>query len=203
MLRLQDDFIHTLELSKSKFICYAHRVFHEAEAKEYLLQIKKLHPDASHHCYAYVIGSHHDISRSNDDGEPSGTAGSPMLEALRLSGIHDCMCITVRYFGGIKLGAGGLVRAYSAAVSETLKAAPKMKITLVYHYQMSFGYEWIGKLDYILRTQNATLLQQDYGESVSYDFYVYDHSFLSQIQELTSNTIIPRFLKEEWIELPL
>ena len=170
---------------------------------DFISQMKKLHPNASHHCYSYTIGSHHDISRSNDDGEPSGTAGSPMLEALRLSNIHDCICITVRYFGGIKLGAGGLVRAYSTSVSETLKIAPKTKLTLVYHYQMSFGYEWIGKFEYILRTQNAILLNQDYGELVSYDFYVYDHSFLSQIQELTSNTITPKYLDEEWIEVPL
>lgn len=201
MLRIREDFNHSIEIEKSRFLCYVHRCFDDAEAKDYILSIKRLHPRANHHCYAYVIGENHEISRSNDDGEPAGTAGAPMLEALRLSGIHDCICIVVRYFGGIKLGAGGLVRAYSSIVSETLRLAPCTKLTHVYLYQMSFGYEYIGKFDYLLTSKNAIFLNKEYGELVDYRFYVRDTSFLTQIQEYSSGTILPELLGEQLIEL--
>lgn len=189
MYRLANEFIRNMEIEKSRFITYAKRVFSEEEAKSYLNEIKKMHPNATHHCYAFVIGSNHEQQRSNDDGEPSGTAGVPMLEALRLSGIHDCIVITVRYFGGIKLGAGGLVRAYSTSVSECLKEAPKVELCEMFEYEMSFGYEWINKLDYILQTKNAILLSKDYDVSVKYKFALNDRSIEAQLQELSSGSL--------------
>lgn len=201
MQRIKEPFSHTMEIEKSKFICYAQRCFDDTQAKDIILSLKKLHPHATHHCYANVIGNHHEISRSNDDGEPSGTAGLPMLEALRLSGVHDCLCVVVRYFGGIKLGAGGLVRAYSSCVSETLRLAPKVQLTHVYSYRMTFDYEYIGKFDYLLANKNAIILNKEYGELVDYWFYIQEISFLSQVQEYSSGKITPTLLCEEIIEL--
>lgn len=189
MYRLASEFIRNMEIEKSRFITYAKRVFSEEEAKSYLNEIKKMHPNATHHCYAFVIGANHEQQRSNDDGEPAGTAGVPMLEALRLSGIHDCIVITVRYFGGIKLGAGGLVRAYSTSVSQCLQEAPKVELCEMFEYTMSFGYEWINKIDYILQTKNAIIQSKDYDVLVTYTFALNDRSIEPQLQELSSGSL--------------
>ena len=145
-MRLKEDFHHSIVIERSEFICYLHKCLDEVQAKEFIQQIRRLHPEANHHCYAYIAGQHNELQRSNDAGEPSGTAGVPMLEALKLSGLQDCCAVTVRYFGGIKLGAGGLVRAYSRSVSETVKLAPKVEMVLMDRYTLTFSYDLIGKL---------------------------------------------------------
>lgn len=203
MYRLAKEYIRQMEIEKSRFITYAKRIFSEEEAKNYLNEIKKLHPNATHHCYAFVIGANHEQQRSNDDGEPSGTAGVPMLEALRLSGIHDCIVITVRYFGGIKLGAGGLVRAYSSSVSLCLQEAPKVELCEMFEYTISFGYEWINKIDYLLQTKNAIILSKEYDVSVTYQFALDDCSIEKQLQELSSGSLLIPSPKQCIIEKPL
>lgn len=203
MYRLAKEYIRQMEIEKSRFITYAKRVFSEEEAKSYLNEIKKLHPNATHHCYAFVIGENHEQQRSNDDGEPAGTAGVPMLEALRLSGIHDCIVITVRYFGGIKLGAGGLVRAYSSSVSLCLQEAPLVELCEMYQYTLSFGYEWINKLDYILQNKNAIILSKEYDVSVTYQFALSDRSIEEQLQELSSGSLLVPSPTQCIIEKPL
>ena len=120
MPRIQNDCINTIEIKKSKFITYLHRTQDEQEAKDFLKAIKKEHPNANHHCTAMIIGN---IMRSNDDGEPSQTAGHPMLDVLMHNEMQDILAVVVRYFGGIKLGTGGLVRAYSSSISQALKVA--------------------------------------------------------------------------------
>lgn len=200
MLRIKAEFINQIDIEKSKFITYVNRCTSEDEAKEYILSIKKLHPKATHHTYAFVVGPNHELQRSNDDGEPSGTAGAPMLEALRLSNIHDCVCVCVRYFGGIKLGAGGLVRAYSTSVSTALQKALKTKLVPVLEYEMHFAYDLIGRFDYLLQNKNAIFLNKEYDENVYYHFYTYDDSFLKDIQELSSNSVIPTFIQKQIIE---
>lgn len=201
MLRIKNLFNHMVEIEKSRFICYVQRCFDEEQAKKFIAETRKQHPKANHHCYAYVIGSNHEISRSNDDNEPAGTAGLPMLESLRLSGIQDCVCVVVRYFGGIKLGTGGLVRAYSSIVSETLRLAPVVKLVKVYCYAMNFDYELIGRFDFLLSQKNAIILDKEYGELVYYRFNVLDTSFLADIQEYSSGKVIPQYLSEEIIEI--
>ena len=117
MYRIKEDHEEQMEIKKSRFITSLHRTESEADAKAFLTAIRRLHPDATHHCYAFIIGEHNEIKRSNDDDEPAGTAGVPMLECLDRNHMQDIIAITVRYFGGIKLGAGGLIRAYSKSVS--------------------------------------------------------------------------------------
>ena len=135
----------------------------------------------------------------NDAGEPSGTAGVPMLESLKLSGLQDCCAVTVRYFGGIKLGAGGLVRAYSRSVSETLKLAPKVETILMDRYTLTFSYDLIGKLDYLLKDQ-ADVVTKTYGEQVVYEFLTTIESLPEKIQELTSGRYLCRWLARELVE---
>jgi uncharacterized YigZ family protein len=112
--------VHELEIRRSRFVCALARVATEAEAQEFVAGRRRAHHDASHNCSAYVLGEHGDITRSNDDGEPGGTAGRPMLEVLTRRKLTGTVAVVSRYFGGIKLGAGGLVRAYGQAVAETI-----------------------------------------------------------------------------------
>ncbi|WP_404285501.1 YigZ family protein [Glutamicibacter arilaitensis] len=126
---LRRDSVHEVEIKRSRFITYLFRVEAEAEARTHIAALRKTHFDARHHCSAFIIGPDRMAQRSNDDGEPSGTAGIPMLDALAKrdtgqgSDLSDILAVTVRYFGGIKLGAGGLVRAYSDSVSQALDHA--------------------------------------------------------------------------------
>ena len=117
---------HTLEIKRSKFITFITRIETEAQARDFISDLKNRYPDARHHCSAYIyhVDGANPVERSSDDGEPSGTAGTPMLDALRGSGLLDIAAVTVRYFGGIKLGAGGLVHAYSDSVLTCLTHVP-------------------------------------------------------------------------------
>ncbi|WP_313813153.1 YigZ family protein [Glutamicibacter sp.] len=123
------DSVHEVEIKRSRFITYLYRVESEVQAREAIAALRKTHFDARHHCSAFILGADRMTQRSNDDGEPSGTAGIPMLDALAKrdtpdgSPLSDILAVVVRYFGGIKLGAGGLVRAYSDSVSQALDAA--------------------------------------------------------------------------------
>ncbi|MEG2307249.1 MAG: YigZ family protein, partial [Erysipelotrichaceae bacterium] len=99
MLRIANDYEETQTIKKSRFITYLHRCFSEQEAKDYLLTIKKMHPEATHHCYAFILGENQELQRSNDDGEPHGTAGLPILESLQLNHMCDIIAIVVRYYG--------------------------------------------------------------------------------------------------------
>lgn len=109
-------------VDKSRFICHVKRVYTEEEAAHFIQLIKSRHPKANHNCSAYQIGDHNEIQKANDDGEPSGTAGIPMLEVLKKQQLKNTAVVVTRYFGGIKLGAGGLIRSYGKSVSEALKA---------------------------------------------------------------------------------
>ncbi|SFO75660.1 uncharacterized protein, YigZ family [Actinomadura madurae] len=111
-----------LEIRRSRFVCTLARAADEAEATAFVAAHRRAHRDATHNCTAYVVGEHGEITRSSDDGEPAGTAGVPMLEVLTRRGLTGTVAVVTRYFGGVKLGAGGLVRAYSQAVADTIDA---------------------------------------------------------------------------------
>lgn len=197
-MRLLNEFVHTIEIERSRFICYLKKTMNEEEAKSFIQNIRKSHPDANHHCTAFLMGQHDELQRCNDDGEPSGTAGVPMLSALKNSNIHDITAVVVRYFGGIKLGAGGLVRAYTKSVSEAIQAAPKVETVSVFVYSFQFSYDLIGKIDYLLK--ECVILNKQYEEQVSYQFYAEDDSILLKIQECTSGQYVPQLLERRIIE---
>lgn len=123
MRTIQEDFTNEIIINKSVFITYLFRVNTIDEANDCLNQIRKKHYDATHNCYAYIIGENQNIQKASDDGEPQKTAGFPMLDVLKKQNLTNILAVTTRYFGGILLGAGGLVRAYSSSVSEALKVA--------------------------------------------------------------------------------
>lgn len=117
---IKEDGVIELDIKKSRFICYLKRITSEEEARDYITSIKKEHYKANHNCSAFILGEGAEIKRSSDDGEPSGTAGVPMLTVLEKQELTNVVAVVTRYFGGIKLGAGGLIRAYAGAVAEAI-----------------------------------------------------------------------------------
>lgn len=176
-------------IEKSRFICYINRATTEEEAVQFIQQIKKKHWDATHNCSAYVIGEHDQIQKANDDGEPSGTAGIPMLEVLKKKGLKDTVAVVTRYFGGIKLGAGGLVRAYGKSVSEGLKAAGIVERRLARVMHVTIDYTWLGKVENELRSSDYTIKDIHYTENVELEIFVEEaekQAFVDWMTELTN-----------------
>ena len=146
MYKINKTYENTIIINKSEFITHIYRVDSVEDVNDYLASTRKKYYDATHNCYAYIIGENAEIQKSSDDGEPQKTAGMPMLDVLKKNNLTNVLAITTRYFGGILLGAGGLVRAYSSSVSECLKKAElydtkeglKLQITLNYSDYNSF-----------------------------------------------------------------
>lgn len=138
------------EIKKSRFITSLKRVYSEEEAKTFIAGLKKEHWEANHNCSAYVIGDNSEIQRSSDDGEPSGTAGVPMLEVLKKNDLINVCVVVTRYFGGTKLGAGGLIRAYSHAVSHGLQEVGLVIGKLQQEISLTIDYSLLGKLQNFL-----------------------------------------------------
>lgn len=138
------------EIKKSRFITSLKRVYSEEEAKTFIAGLKKEHWKANHNCSAYVIGDNSQIQRSSDDGEPSGTAGVPMLEVLKKNDLINVCVVVTRYFGGTKLGAGGLIRAYSHAVSHGLQEVGLVIGKLQQEISLTIDYSLLGKLQNFL-----------------------------------------------------
>lgn len=137
----------TIIIKKSRFIGYATPVASEEEALAFIQQIQKQHWDATHNCYAYVFGPHQEIQKSNDDGEPSGTAGKPILEVIKKEDLRNVAVVVTRYFGGIMLGAGGLIRAYSQTAAAGLHAAGIVTRKLFQEISIAIDYTWLGKVE--------------------------------------------------------
>lgn len=142
---------HEIVIKKSRFITHAAPVSDVAAADQFIASIKTKYWDARHNCSALIVGQTADSQRSNDDGEPSGTAGIPMLEVLRHRNLTDLAVVVTRYFGGVLLGAGGLVRAYSSSVSETLDQADIVHRRLLNTYSIGTFYDDAGRIEYFLR----------------------------------------------------
>ncbi|AGK55724.1 YigZ family protein [Bacillus sp. 1NLA3E] len=163
---------HEIVIQKSRFIAHVARAETEAQAQEFIQRIKKQHWNATHNCSAYLIGEHDQIQKANDDGEPSGTAGVPILEVLKKRKLKDTVVVITRFFGGIKLGAGGLIRAYGKSTSEGLDATGivERKLTRIIH--TSVDYNWLGKLENELRASVYTIKEIHYLENVEIETYV-------------------------------
>lgn len=153
-------------LSKSRFIAYVNRAESEEEAIEFINSVKKKHPNATHNCSCYMVGEHDQVQKANDDGEPSGTAGVPMLEVLKKQGLKDTVVVVTRYFGGIKLGGGGLIRAYGKATTEGIDAAQVVERKLHHVMKISIDYTWLGKVENEIRNSHYNLSDIQYADSV-------------------------------------
>lgn len=144
--------LETLHKAKgSKFFGYAFPVTTETEAKEVLTRIKKQHPKARHWCYAWALGSEDIRTRANDDGEPSNTAGQPILRQITSLGITNVLLVSVRYFGGVKLGVGGLINAYGTSAELTLEAATIITKDLYFVVKLQFGYDLMNKVQRVIK----------------------------------------------------
>lgn len=192
---LKQETTNTITIEKSKFICYMKHIETEAEFKEYLNSIKKKHYDATHVCSAFISNN---IKRSNDDGEPSGTAGAPILNVLEKNNLNEMCALVVRYFGGIKLGAGGLIRAYSNAVSECLNKGTLVENIEYPKYELTLNYEQANKVEHYIKN-NTVLLNTIYDENITFEFALDNIIKLEKIKEYTKG-IEPVYIGIENIE---
>ncbi|SDN02424.1 uncharacterized protein, YigZ family [Fictibacillus solisalsi] len=163
---------HEIVIERSRFIAHISRATTEEEANEFIQFIKKRHHSANHNCSAYLIGEHDQIQKANDDGEPSGTAGVPMLEVLKKRRLKDVVVVVTRYFGGIKLGAGGLIRAYGKSVSEGLNAIGVVERKLMQMVHTKIDYTLLGKVENELRSSPYLIKEINYLEQVEIVTYV-------------------------------
>lgn len=178
-----------ITISKSRFLTYVSRAETEQEALSFIDAIKKKHPQATHNCSCYLIGEHDSIQKANDDGEPSGTAGVPMLEVLKKQHLKDTVVVVTRYFGGIKLGGGGLIRAYGKATTEGIDAAKVVERKMHALMKVSVDYTWLGKVENEVRSSQYTLEKIDYLEAVDVFVYVEKKdvdTFTNWMTELTN-----------------
>jgi uncharacterized YigZ family protein len=180
---------HEIVIQKSRFIAHVNRAETEEEAQNFIQYIKKIHWNATHNCSAYLIGEHNQIQKANDDGEPSGTAGVPILEVLKKRDLRDTVVVVTRYFGGIKLGAGGLIRAYGKATSEGLDAVGIVERKLTRVMETTIDYTWLGKVENELRGSIYQIKDIHYLDQVKIETYVNsgeEETFTAWMTELTN-----------------
>lgn len=192
-----------LIIQKSKFLTYVKRVETEEEALDFIQEIKKRHHSATHNCSAYLIGEHDTIQKANDDGEPSGTAGVPMLEVLKKQGLKDTVVVVTRYFGGIKLGGGGLIRAYGRATTEGIAATGTVQRKLHNLMKVTIDYTWLGKVENEVRQSAYPLKEIAYADGVDLLLYVpvaEVDTFNSWITEMTNGQASKLSISSEFLE---
>ena len=168
-----DEFVE----KKSTFITHLIRVNSEEEARDFIQKMKKKHYDATHVCSCYVVGDNNEITRANDDGEPSGTAGAPMLDVLVKNDIKNVCATVIRYYGGTKLGTGGLVRAYGGGVINALKNATLVERKDAFERKLEIDYSLNGKIEYEIDKTNFIVNNIDYTDKLIYTIYVMQEDF--------------------------
>lgn len=171
-ITIKKDFIAEEEIKKSRFICHLKRVYTEEEARAFISEIKKEHHKANHNCSAFTLGERQEIQRSSDDGEPSGTAGVPMLEILKKREITNVCAVVTRYFGGIKLGAGGLIRAYAGSVGHALDQVGLVKFVTQEQLILTLDYGNYDGLQRFLSTQGLVISESEFLSDVTVKLFV-------------------------------
>ncbi|GMA41458.1 IMPACT family protein [Mobilicoccus caccae] len=161
--------VSELEVKRSRFLTTVARVEDEAGAREVVAEVRRTWPDARHHCTAFIVEmpGAQPVERSSDDGEPSGTAGRPMLDVLRGAGLAQVVAVVTRYFGGVKLGTGGLVRAYSDAVSLAIDGAPRVRPVVSSVSEVTFSYADAARAQDAFAAHGLRVLDSEYGEAVT------------------------------------
>ncbi|MBO4853397.1 MAG: YigZ family protein [Schwartzia sp.] len=175
-------------VQRSRFIAYAAAVKSEDDARAFLARIRKEHYDARHCCSAWILGADGARQKSSDDGEPGGTAGMPILEVLKRRELTDAMIVVVRYFGGIKLGAGGLTRAYAHAATIGLDASALARRVLLRRLNVTVGYETLSSIEHWARKKNLRTGEAVYAEKVTLPLLVEPDACGDAIKELTDLT---------------
>ncbi|MDT0435720.1 MULTISPECIES: YigZ family protein [Streptomyces] len=183
--------VHETEVNRSRFLCALAPAATEREAQDFLAAVRREHPDASHHCWAYVIGANASVQRASDDGEPGGTAGVPMLQMLLRRDMRYVVAVVTRYYGGVKLGAGGLIRAYGGAVGEALDALGTRTRRRYRLATVTVDHQRAGRIQNDLRTAGRAVLDVRYGDEVALDIGLPDAdvpAFRSWLADATAGT---------------
>ena len=181
-----------MDIKKSKFIAYTFFNETEEEALKNLEKIQKKHYDATHNCYAYIIGKDQMIQRFSDDGEPSGTAGMPILEVIKNNNLTNILVVVTRYFGGVKLGAGGLVRAYAKSAAEGIEHSTIVQKKPFSILKASFEYTFFGVIENYLMTEKYRIIDKKFTDNVSITLYVDQEKkekFKESLVNLTNDNI--------------
>lgn len=187
MYSIKESLENTIIIKKSKFITKLVKVNAIDEINKILEEIKKEFKDSTHVCYAYIVNG---LEKCSDDGEPSGTAGLPILNILKKNNLTNVLAIVIRYFGGIKLGAGGLVRAYSSVVNDTLKLSNIIELEEGYLVELEFNYDQVKLVDYILN--DKTIIRKEYNNNIVYSFYLnkQELNFIPEIEKVAIHVSI-------------
>jgi len=192
-----------IEVKRSRFLCFVERVGSDSSARAVIIAARKRHHDAQHHCSAFVLGPEAAIQRSNDDGEPSGTAGAPMLEIINGRGVSDVVAVVTRYFGGTLLGGGGLVRAYGDALAAALDEAGVQHRQLQQLLEVTVPTADVGRIDNQLRAI-VTVRDVAYGPEAVLTVAVpmtETGAFVDNVAQLSAGTAQLREIGEDWIDV--
>ena len=189
------------EEKKSRFIGELYPVKSEEEAQEILQQVRKKYYDARHHCFAYVLGEKGEIKKQSDDGEPSRTAGMPILDVLTGEDLRDALLVVTRYFGGTLLGTGGLVRAYTEAAKAAVAGRRLMEALDGYEAVCEAPYTLVGKLQYLARQQEVPELSIEYGAAVTFTWFLTPEkrdAFEEAVRDLSGGALTLAINKSRW-----
>ena len=189
-------FSSAYEVNKSKFLAHVRHVETEESAREFVMMIRKKYFDATHNCSAWILGERGDKQKSNDDGEPGGTAGNPILETIKKNELTNCAVVVTRYFGGIKLGAGGLIRAYSHTAALGISCSKVVQITTFRKLSLTLEYNFLATVENYLRNKKIRVTDTDYADVVTLEILLLPaqvETFLHELNDLTA----ANFLFEE------
>ncbi|MGB3330328.1 MAG: YigZ family protein [Thermomicrobiales bacterium] len=195
-----------IEIKRSRFIGALARVASEDEARAFIAARKKLHWDANHNCSAYIVGDRGQFQRTSDDGEPSGTAGVPMLSVLQRNELTDVVAVVTRYFGGTLLGAGGLIRAYGQSVSEALAVSGMVEAQPRLIVAIEATYDGAGRLENALRSTEFILQDVEYGGTVVFTLQTSAEELpilQTWVAETTNGSCEVVEIGEEYVEVPI
>ena len=184
MFTIKENIINEIVIKNSRFITVLYKVKSIEEIDNYLNEIRNIYKDATHYCYAYILNN---VKKCSDDGEPSGTAGIPMIQVLEKNNVNYILCIVIRYFGGIKLGSNGLIRAYSKCVSNALNNCNMIELISGYNVDIIFSYENLNNINYILK--DNIILNKQFNEEIIYNLDI-DKILLDKIISLNYEVII-------------
>lgn len=206
IITISEQFEYEEFIKKSRFICQLTSVKNEMDAQKLIKSIKRVHSKANHNCSAFILGDSQNIQRANDDGEPSGTAGIPMLEILKKHHLTNTCAIITRYFGGIKLGAGGLIRAYSGIVNRALEKAPLVRIVEQQEICLTLSYHFFDSLQHFLSTQPLTIGSSDFLSNISVNIYMdleKVDNFLTALTEMFNGKVKANKIGKRSIKVPI
>lgn len=197
---------HEKDIKKSRFIAHIAQTFSEAEANEFIKKIREQESGATHNCTAFIVLENVKIERMSDDGEPSGTAGSPILNVLQQQDLQNVTVVVTRYFGGIKLGAGGLIRAYSSTTAEAVKEIGLVENRIQQGYELTIPYHMFDKFDNYARKENINLENKQFTSDVQCEIYLdvtNAKESVQNIKDLFQNQIIVKETDKTYKQVPI